>query len=379
MKRFFVRVACGVTVLGAAAFAQTADLTHAPGIEFLKNPIPVEDSQAASESEMKPYEEQIFGTELKFKMIPIKGGKFLMGSPESEEGRADEEGPQIEVEVEPFWIEEHEVTWGEFMQFAYKILRESRKSKADGEKNVNERTADALAAPTPAYDITSLSYGNSSKPNFPASGMTNYSAQSYCKWLTAVTGRYYRLPTEAEWEYACRAGTKTAFSSGDDVSQVDDYAWHLDNADGSYHQVMTKKPNPWGLYDMHGNVSEWVLGRNTENLYQQYKDGKIKTPFYMPETIKMMTVSKGRDEIARGGSCDQFPDECRSASRNITTEDWKLQDPQFPKSIWWVTEAPYVGFRVLRPLNPPKTAEECKLYEPVPEVADDYKRVNQRD
>jgi len=378
MRLFCVVFFCGAAVMiSTALFAQDTGSIRTPGIEFLKNPVPVENADAKVESEMKVYEEVLPGTDLKMKMVPIPGGKFLLGSPESEAGRADCEGPQIEVEVAPFWMEEHEVTWGEYLQYAYKMLRESRKDKQD--KTPNELNADAMAAPTPAYDITSLSYGLSSKPNHPASGMTNYAAQAYCKWLTAVTGRYYRLPTEAEWEYACRAGTTTAFSTGDDPKGIGDYAWHLDNAEGSYHAVMTKKPNPWGLYDMHGNVSEWVLGRHQDDLYQQFKEGKINAPLYFPEKITMMMISKGIGEIARGGSCDQLPEDCRSAAKNVSTEDWKRQDPQFPKSIWWVTEAPYVGFRVVRPLNPPTTAEECKLYEPDPSVAEQYKKINQRD
>ena len=378
MKHFVVIVTVCLVAFPAAILAQDLSSIHTPGIEFLKNPVPVENSVAKTAKDMKAYEETLPGTELKFKMIPVQGGKFLMGSPDDEEAREDHEGPQIEVEVQPFWVEEHEVTWGEYMQYAYKLLRESRRDKAN--KTDNERNADAMAAPTPAYDITSLSYGLSNKSDHPASGMTNYAAQCYCKWLTAVTGRYYRLPTEAEWEFACRAGTTTAFSNdSDDTAELDDYAWHLDNAEGNYHAVMQKKPNPLGLFDMHGNVSEWVLGRHQPDLYQQFQDGKIDAPFFFPEKVSMITISKGLDEIARGGSCDQFADECRSAAKNISNEEWKLQDPQFPKSIWWVTEAPYVGFRVIRPLNPPATAEECKLFEPIPAVADRYKEVNQRD
>ncbi|MCL2349404.1 MAG: formylglycine-generating enzyme family protein [Planctomycetaceae bacterium] len=358
------------------AIAQETLPIETPGIEFLKNPVSLPDADAKSESEMKAYEEKVPGTETPFKMIPVKGGTFLMGSPDNEEGRQDIEGPQIEVKVAPFWMEEHEVTWAEFQQFSQKILRNSRKDSAN--KTDREKLVDAMASPTNAYNISSISYGKSSKLDHPASGMTYYSAQVYCKWLTAATGRYYRLPTEAEWEYAARAGAKTAYSFGDKADDLGDYAWYFDNVESGYNAVMKKKPNPWGLYDMYGNVGEWVLGQFRPDLYQQYKDGKIPAPMIVPNWT-MIYVSKGANHIARGGSCDQLAEECRSASRNISQESWKSQDPQFPKSIWFYTEAPYVGFRVVRPLNPPKDAEECKQYEPDPKVYFDYKKLNTRD
>ena len=353
---------------------------HIPGFEFLKNPVPVADSDAKTEAEMKPYAETITGSEITFKMLPIRGGKFVMGSPDDEEGREDSEGPQVEVEIAPFWIEEHEVTWAEFQQFSQQLLKDSRIGK---DRTEREQFVDAMGWPTPAYDISSISYSKSSKLDHPASGMTYYAAQYYCKWLTAATGRYYRLPTEAEWEYACRAGTTTAFSFGDDPDDIEDHGWYFDNADDGYNAVKGKKPNPWGLYDMHGNVAEWVHGLYTEGDYQQYKDGKIDSLMVLPKfdtgMKSLMHVANGGNHIVRGGSCDQFAEECRSATRLISQLDWKEQDPMFPKSIWYYTEAPYVGFRIVRPLNPPTTAEECQLYEPDPQVYEEYKKLNNRD
>ncbi|MDR3182439.1 MAG: formylglycine-generating enzyme family protein [Planctomycetaceae bacterium] len=334
-------------------------------LEFL-----VPDSEGKTETEMKPYEETIPGSDQKFKMIPVKGGKFLLGSPDDEEGRAEDESPQHEVSVEPFWIEEHETTWKEFEQFALKILRDKRAKKTD--KTDREKLADALATPTAPYDISSISHDNAGKVGYPASGMTIYCAQLYCKWLTMVTGRYYRLPTEAEWEYACRAGTKTAYSFGSNADKLDDFAWWYENSDGASHKIKTKKPNVWGLYDMHGNLSEWVLEQYDVKTYSNRKAGSA-LPVKKP-------AGEGFGQTARGGNCeDDEAANLRSAKRLQAVADWKKQDPQYPQSIWWVTDAAYVGFRVIRPLNPPKTEEEAKQYEPDPMVWVEYSELNQRD
>jgi formylglycine-generating enzyme required for sulfatase activity len=331
-------------------------------LPFLKNPVPVDDSEATTEAEMKQYLEKIPGTELTFRMIPIKGGTFKMGSPDSEEGRNEDEGPQIEVEVQPFWMEEHETTWLEFEQFALKYLRQDRKPSDN--LSERERAADALAAPTGLWG-TSDSHANKGKPGYPAAGMSLYAAQTYCKWLTTITGRYYRLPTEAEWEYACRAGSTTAFSFGDDVDKLDDYAvWFFTDDDklGEAHKIKTKKPNAWGLYDMHGNMAEWVLEHYAADTYSQRKPGTFAAPVKPAITMLGDGSQYGRfGHIVRGGSCDYTePAEFRSARRIKSDKEWSKDDPQYPRSVWWLTNAGYIGFRVVRPLDPPKTDEEAK-------------------
>ena len=344
-------------------------------LEFLKTPTDVADTVAATVDEMKTYEDVIpapapYG-DRKFKMIPIKGGKFKMGSPDSEDGRDEIEGPQFEVEVKPFWMGETEVTWREFELYALKFIQSThKKTPAVDPKRFS--ISDAMANPTPPYNIGSISYNKSDKDGqYPASGMAYYSAQAYCKWLTSVTGRYYRLPTEAEWEFACRAGTTTAYYFGDDDADIDDYAWTAKNCVSGlgYEKTKQKKPNAFGLYDMYGNVSEWTCQQYKKNDYADIASGKIKEGFISP------TGNFG--QVARGGSCDNEPVDCRSAKRDASTRDWKRQDPQFPQSIWWVTDAPYVGFRVVRPLTPP-TEDELKLYDPNPETWIKYFEANGR-
>jgi formylglycine-generating enzyme required for sulfatase activity len=191
---------------------------------------------------------------------------------------------------------------------------------------------------------------------FPAICMTEFAARHYTKWLSMKTGRFHRLPSEAEWEYACRAGSTTAYHFGDDPAALGEYAWTLENSDGAYHKVRLKKPNAWGLYDMHGNVSEWCLDQFVEDAYAGWAEqGKISSPVSWPTKIY--------PRVVRGGSWDEEAAECRSAARRGSDKEWKVQDPQFPKSIWYFTDARFVGFRVIRPLVPPPPEEWEKYWE----------------
>ena len=386
----FLFIAAVVAFAGHSIVSAQEDFASNPiyssSLELIQNPAPCENSTATTAGEMKAYEDTIpapapYGDRT-FKMVPIPGGKFMMGSPDSEKGRDEIESPQFEIEVQPFWMGEAEVTWKEFELYALKYMRLAHEKDPVDNQRLN--IADAFAMPTPPYNIGALSFNKSSSPeNLPASGMTHYAAQVYCKWLTAITGRYYRLPTEAEWEFACRAGTTTAFSFGDDPAAIDEYAWTANNCEPGtgYHAVKQKKTNPYGLYDIHGNVAEWTCQQYRKDDYQDFADGKVENAF-IPISHKEkfgIRAAERFNQIVRGGSCDHDPLDCRSAKRIVTNRDWKKQDPMFPQSIWWVTDAPYVGFRVVRPLHPPTTEEEFAFYDPDPGIWKTYRELNPRD
>ena len=310
----------------------------------------VKNSDATRQNEMKKYVELIEHTSAKIEMIPIAGGKFLMGSPEVETERNPDEGPVHQVEIAPFWMAKCEITWDAFdvwMSDLDVFSREVNKVKATPRDTI----ADEFQKSQPTKPYCDMSFGMG-KRGFPAICMTQHAARTYCKWLSAKTGRYYRLPTEAEWEYACRAGTSTAYSFGDDASQLEEHGWFANNAGEVYHEVGEKKPNPWGLHDMHGNVAEWVLDQHTPGGYP-LKELKTTDPLLIPKTLYPRTV--------RGGGWDKTAAECRSAAREGSTEDWISQDPQFPVSIWYLTDALHVGFRVVRPMTEP-TDEVKKAY-----------------
>ena len=331
---------------------------------------------SGSSPEMKDYEEVApRANDAKYKMIALKGGEFVMGSPEGEhENRTDDEGPQKKVKIEPFWIGQTEIPWALYKPFYENGIARNKDGSllaSDKDKEVTVRgkqrkkavkdalargdssnIVDVVSQPTPQYHDMFGSGEHASELNYPAMCTTHHAASKFCQWLSAQTGHFYRLPTEAEWEYACRAGTTTAFHFGDDIAKLDEYAWHGDNSEFTYYPVGTKKPNPWGLYDMHGNVGEWVLDGFSEGYRNTIKDGAVN-----PWNISLTRYPR----IVKGGSWDQNPDECRSAARAQSVKDWKDTDPQVPKSIWYHTDGQFIGFRIVRPLKTP-TAEEMHVY-----------------
>jgi formylglycine-generating enzyme required for sulfatase activity len=279
-------------------------------------------------------------------MLPVPPGEFSMGSPEAEPGRQPDEGPQVKIKLSPFWMGRTEVTWNEYELFMRPDSEQDLRKRTPTDEYVNQ-VSDAVSRPTKPYVEMSFGMG---KDGFPAISMTQHAANKYCQWLSAKTGHFHRLPTEAEWEYACRAGTTTAFSFGDDPRLLKEHAWYGGNSDWKYQKVGRKKPNPWGLHDMHGNVLEWCLDQYDAGWFRQHAGQVLEDPWNK--------ATKPYPHVARGGSWDdEDPAKLRSAARRASNKDWKIQDPQLPKSIWYHTDAQFLGFRVVRPLKVP-TVEE---------------------
>jgi formylglycine-generating enzyme required for sulfatase activity len=211
-------------------------------------------------------------------------------------------------------------------------------------------SADIVSKPSPPYSDVTYGMGTD---GFPAVNITHYAAVMFTKWLSVKTGEFYRLPTEAEWEYACRAGSNEEYQqpSADELEAI---AWHRDNSNRQYQPVGTKEPNAYGLYNMFGNVAEWTLDQYLEDYSQALEDEPAENPLFIPEKLYPRSV--------RGGSWMDDPAQASCLQRRGSAPKWKMKDPQYPKSAWWHTNAPFVGFRVVKPLEQPETVEDMKAY-----------------
>jgi formylglycine-generating enzyme required for sulfatase activity len=285
------------------------------------------------------YKFKLPGSSIECKMVPVKAGSFLMGSPNSEQSRKHDEGPQKTVAIAAFWMGAYEVTRDEFDVF-YSDVTTSENSKVD-----------AVTRPSPQYIDFSLGMGK--EGGYPVNSLSQHAAIMYCRWLYNKTGIFYRLPTEAEWEYACRAGTTTRYYFGNDEKQLDKYAWYKSNSDSKFQKTGLKLPNAWGLYDMLGNVCEWTLDHYDEKLMENMAD-KAENPFVAPAKSRY-------PKALRGGSYMDDANQLRIANRFKSDPSWNRRDPQIPKSKWWLTDAPSVGFRIIRPLQQP-TAEQANEF-----------------
>ncbi|YCM44892.1 formylglycine-generating enzyme family protein [Verrucomicrobiaceae bacterium 227] len=301
----------------------------------------------------KAYEVKIPKADNKpLKLLPIPGGEFQFGGKKT-------------VKIAPFWMSETEITWAHYNPFWQNDPEYKNPRNKDGSVDLdNDRYSpdlpdltktplvDAISQPTTQVMDMFLSGQFQHTPKHPAMDMTNHAASKFCQWLSAQTGHFYRLPTEAEWEYACRAGTTTTYSFGDDVSKLGEYAWFVDNGEFTYHEVAQKKPNPWGLYDMHGNVAEWTIDGFEEDALTKLKEG-VTGPWNFP--------TKRYPRVIRGGSADDDAELLQSSARKASSPQLKYQDPQIPKSVWYHTDGQFIGLRIIRPVDIP-SAEEMHLF-----------------
>jgi formylglycine-generating enzyme len=294
------------------------------------------------------FTEKIPGSNVSFDMIAIPGGKFIMGSPDNEPLRKNDEGPLRKVTLSKFWMAKTEVTWDEYMAF---FRATGSQGRTEGQV-VTKRIVDAISGATPPWGAPDQGWGKGSRP---AITMSWHAAYVYCQWLSKVSGKKYRLPTEAEWEYACRAGTETPYffagspkkftSSGllkrifaPDTAVIASRVVYKVNSNSKTREPGSVKANPFGLKNMSGNVSEFCLD------------------FYSPDTYKSDSTevlnprgpASGQEHVIRGGSFKSDASDVRSASRDFTkTKAWLITDPQMPKSIWWYSDCIDVGFRVV--------------------------------
>ncbi|MFK7735727.1 MAG: formylglycine-generating enzyme family protein [Pirellulaceae bacterium] len=285
-------------------------------------PVPVleiADSEASSPEEMKPYDEQIEQASVKFEMLPIQGGTFTMGSQEEEDDRGDSEGPQHEVSVSPFWMSKTEISWDVYDVWATDIDI-TRREIMGLPSSPRDVFADKYQLSQPTKPYTDMTFGMG-KSGYPAICMTQHAARTFCNWLSTKTGRYYRLPTEAEWEYACRAGTTTPFYFGktltDEIANYDASVIYADGPQGKESKTTTPVDhfgiaNAFGLSDMHGNVWEWCQDHWHDNYEKAPKDGSA-----------WLTDNEEANRVYRGGSWATDPRNCRSAYRGSGTPDFR--------------------------------------------------------
>lgn len=301
---------------------------------------------AAKVEKLESFTETVPSTSVSFKMIAVPGGTFRMGSPETEQMRKKDEGPVKEVNISSFFMAETEVTWDEFLAFYTATAGEGRSS--DTEETKSKAEVDAVTGPTPPYGQPDQNWGMGTRP---AITMSFHAAETYCKWLSQVTGKNYRLPTEAEWEFAARASTQTPYFFegnpkdfvkkglfGKTSETLGKYVIYKENSLDRTQLPDKVEANPLGLKNMLGNAAEYCSDWYADDAYSQLTDG-IRNP-RGPET--------GEEHVVRGGTFKSDPGSVRCASRDYTqTDAWLKTDPQMPKSIWWLSDCNHISFRVV--------------------------------
>ena len=321
----------------------------------MEGPIAVDNSikydSAALVTEFKDFEETVPGTSVHISMKAIPAGTFTMGSPEKEAFRRDDEGPQRKVSVSAFFMAETEVTWDQYWGFYNETMSEGRTPPEKIYANNNRPDVDAVSGPTPPFGFPDQGWGMGTRP---AITMTHYAAETFCQWLSLKTGKKYRLPTEAEWEYAVRGGTETPYFfegspkkfsnegfwrhfTSADTTRINGYIIYMNNSLGKTQEPARVAANPFGLKNMLGNVMEYCADKYSPDTYGKWADG-VKDPI----------CTDGEEFVVRGGNYEYDAAQLRCASRGHTEhEAWLRTDPQQPKSIWWYSDIKGIGFRVV--------------------------------
>lgn len=294
------------------------------------------------------FNEKLPGTSVSFNMVAIAGGQFKMGTPLNEPYRRIDEGPVREVAVDSFWMGEIEVSWNEYLAFFRATGSQGRK-----EAIVIDEESDGISGATPPWGAPDQGWGKGTRP---AITMSYLGAETYCRWLSSVTGRNYRLPTEAEWEYAARGrtnspyffeGSPNDFESdgfwnklfGADTTGINSYAIYLENSPNKTQVPALVRANSFGLKNMLGNVAEFCLDFYDPTVYAKYPKGVVTNP---------RGPRSGMEHVVRGGSYNNSAKDLRVGRRDFTkTKAWLVTDPQIPKSIWWYSDCKNVGFRVV--------------------------------
>lgn len=313
----------------------------------------------AEVSAFAPFTETIPGTSVSFRMLPIPGGQFTIGSPAGEPGRRQNEGPQRQVELSPFFMSEIQVSWDMYLAFFRETMSEGRSDASIGIAVRQIDGVDAISGPTPPWGSPDQGWGWG---NRPAITMTYHAAETFCRWLSQKTGKNYRLPTEAEWEYAARGGTTTPYFFegspkrftrqtlrnrifGPDTTNINSYVIFELNSLARTQNPDAVRANPFGLKNMLGNVWEFCSDYYAEDAFASYPENMVVKNPTGPAT--------GTERVIRGGSFRSDAFEVRAATRSHTRHnDWLRTDPQIPKSIWWYSDVNDVGFRVVMEWKP---------------------------
>jgi formylglycine-generating enzyme required for sulfatase activity/nitrate/TMAO reductase-like tetraheme cytochrome c subunit len=333
--------------LGVGHYSETT--VHAQNVDFGVDKVTDTIYSVAAEIQgFENFTEFIPGTDVSFNMIAIPGGNFSMGSPETEKMRDEDEGPQVEVEVSSFFMAELEVSWDEYLAFFTETSSQGRMSESE----INNSKTDAISGPTPPWGAPDQGWG---KDKRPAITMSHYAASVYCEWLSKKTGKKYRLPTEAEWEYAARGGTQGPYFFpgsavdytkkgiinkifGVDTAIINSYVIYVENSQSKSAEPDAVLANPFGLKHILGNVSEFCSDYYDNDIFVSY-DALVKNPVG-PDT--------GDEFVVKGGAYKSDASDVRCASREASqTAAWLNTDPQMPKSKWWYSDQTHVGFRVV--------------------------------